>query len=174
MNTNSNEVEALKPCPFCQRAPHTFMGGLWRKQKWVACYGTKKGFKHEVISMPLEQWNTRTPTTTTDGNNCNSEALAGLIADTADEAFILTEDGLAGEPTGLMDDGMCDEHGTFGCKRCIIALSPSPSGDVARLVLAAREVVFGNQPPPPEVMKELDGASEAFASTIPWENENEA
>lgn len=44
--------------------------------------------------------------------------------------------------------------------------------DVIRLVIAAREVAFsgGN---PREAIKELDAASESFASRVPWEDEPE-
>ncbi len=43
--------------------------------------------------------------------------------------------------------------------------------DVKRLVIAAREVAFGDQPPSPEAIKELDSASEAFADRVPWEDQ---
>lgn len=43
--------------------------------------------------------------------------------------------------------------------------------DVVRLVIAAREVAFGNQKP--EAIRELDRASEAFAERVPWDDEPE-
>jgi hypothetical protein len=43
--------------------------------------------------------------------------------------------------------------------------------DVVRLVIAAREVAFG--PNPAAAIDELDQASEAFASRVPWEDEPE-
>ena len=46
------------------------------------------------------------------------------------------------------------------------------ASDVRRLVIAARIVAFENQGP--EALRELDQASEAFASRVPWENEDEA
>jgi len=50
---------------------------------------------------------------------------------------------------------------------------PEPSdalpADVRRLVIAARKVAFEDQGP--EALRELDKASEAFASRVPWENE---
>lgn len=45
--------------------------------------------------------------------------------------------------------------------------------DVRRLVIAAREVAFGDAPPDQNAIKELDAASEAFASRIPWDDEPE-
>ncbi len=41
--------------------------------------------------------------------------------------------------------------------------------DVVRLVIAARNVAF--EDPTPETLRELDQASEAFASRVPWEDE---
>ena len=43
--------------------------------------------------------------------------------------------------------------------------------DVVRLVLAAREAAFGGHIQDEEVRRELDQASEAFASRVPWEDE---
>ncbi len=45
--------------------------------------------------------------------------------------------------------------------------------DVRRLVIAARTVAFAVQHAgvDPEAVKELDAASEAFASRVPWEEE---
>lgn len=52
----------LEPCPFCNKAPSTWEGG-WRfnltRIVWAGCSGTKKN-PHNLISMPIEQWNTRT------------------------------------------------------------------------------------------------------------------
>ncbi|WP_158611687.1 hypothetical protein [Teichococcus wenyumeiae] len=44
--------------------------------------------------------------------------------------------------------------------------------DVRRLVIAARNVAFGD-PTDPEALKELDKASEAFADRLPWQDEPE-
>lgn len=43
-------------------------------------------------------------------------------------------------------------------------------GDVVRLVIAAREIAFGDGISS-EAIKELDAASEAFAERVPWEDE---
>lgn len=54
----------------------------------------------------------------------------------------------------------------------IEALIPKYSGvpsDVGRLVVASRRVAFEDISP--EALRELDQASEAFASRVPWENE---
>lgn len=53
---------------------------------------------------------------------------------------------------------------------------PAPAGDtepadVRRLVIAARDVAFGDQPPSRESIEALDKASEAFASRIGWDDE---
>ena len=37
----------------------------------------------------------------------------------------VTPAGNAGKPLGLCDDGICDDHGVFGCKRCVTALEAS-------------------------------------------------
>lgn len=50
-------------------------------------------------------------------------------------------------------------------------MGPLPP-DVRRLVIAARKVAFEDQPSR-EALKELDGASEAFADRVPWEDEPE-
>lgn len=47
-------------------------------------------------------------------------------------------------------------------------LGASVPADVARLVIAARIVAFEDQSP--SSLKELDQASEAFASRVPWED----
>lgn len=44
--------------------------------------------------------------------------------------------------------------------------------DVRRLVIAARVVAFEDQGE--EALRELDQASEAFASRVPWEDEPDA
>ena len=44
--------------------------------------------------------------------------------------------------------------------------------DVRRLVIAAREVAYEANPSS-EAKRELDQAAEAFASRVPWENEDE-
>jgi ribosomal protein S27AE len=49
---------------------------------------------------------------------------------------------------------------------------PTLPADVARLVIAARHVAFGD-PTDVEALKELETASEAFADRIPWEDEPE-
>lgn len=48
-----------------------------------------------------------------------------------------------------------------------------------RLIVAARHVVFdghfdGCSPAAAELLKELDEAGEAFAATVPWEDEPDA
>lgn len=48
-------------------------------------------------------------------------------------------------------------------------LDPTLADDVVRLIIAARIVAFADQSS--EAIKELDAASEAFASRVPWENE---
>lgn len=61
------------------------------------------------------------------------------------------------------------------------AIEPVPA-DVARLVVAAREVAFSglfevatfNDPIALTAMRDLDQASEAFASRVPWGDEPEA
>jgi hypothetical protein len=45
------------------------------------------------------------------------------------------------------------------------------AGDVVRLVLAARLVVYGGQATNPSAIKELDTACEAFASRVSWDDE---
>lgn len=50
-------------------------------------------------------------------------------------------------------------------------MEPLPP-DVVRLVIAARNVAFEDQPSR-EALKELDEASEAFADRVPWEDEPE-
>lgn len=49
---------------------------------------------------------------------------------------------------------------------------PAIPDDVARLVVAARIVAFEDQSA--DALRELDQASEAFASRVPWEDEPEA
>jgi len=49
---------------------------------------------------------------------------------------------------------------------------PELPADVVRLVIAARNVAFEDQPSR-EALKELDEASEAFADRVPWEDEPE-
>lgn len=57
-----NNPEVLLPCPFCGRAGYRFNGGpVYRREPWVACYGTLAGHEHEYIAMPLAAWNTRAP-----------------------------------------------------------------------------------------------------------------
>lgn len=55
----------------------------------------------------------------------------------------------------------------------ILAMLPGGTGclpdDVVRLVIAARAVAFGDDQA--EVLRELDQASEAFASRVPWDDE---
>lgn len=46
------------------------------------------------------------------------------------------------------------------------------NSNVRRLVIAARNVAFEDQPSR-EALKELDEASEAFAALIPWEDQPE-
>jgi len=45
----------------------------------------------------------------------------------------------AGKPTGLLDDGMCDDHGKFGCPKCIAAFTPPSglAGELAELLAKA-------------------------------------
>jgi hypothetical protein len=50
----------------------------------------------------------------------------------------------------------------------LLVSTPFPA-DIVRLVIAARTVVFGDTGI--EALKELDEASEAFASRVPWEDE---
>lgn len=45
------------------------------------------------------------------------------------------------------------------------------AADVVRLVIAARNVAFGDQPTDAAALKELDTASEAFADRVPWDDE---
>jgi hypothetical protein len=51
----------------------------------------------------------------------------------------------------------------------LLASTPLPA-DIVRLVIAARKVAFGDADP--EDICELDRASEAFASRVPWEDED--
>lgn len=60
--TAETGVEMLA-CPFCGRDAFPFNGGPLGREKWAACYGTKEGARHNYISMPVAEWNTR-PTTT--------------------------------------------------------------------------------------------------------------
>lgn len=56
------------------------------------------------------------------------------------------------------------------------APTPTLPGDVVRLVLAARDVAFGDiriGGRDDKAMQELDRASEAFADRVPWEDEPE-
>lgn len=46
----------------------------------------------------------------------------------------------------------------------------SPSQELRRLIVAARNVAFDAHPSP-EALKELDAASEAFAGLVPWDSE---
>jgi hypothetical protein len=60
-------------------------------------------------------------------------------------------------------------------KACTCGLPGAPKvaplpDDVVRLVVAARNVAFEDHPSR-EALKELDAASEAFASRVPWEDE---
>ena len=80
-----------------------------------------------------------------------------------------------------IDDGELEaaiancNHATSAIDEALITLqqsAPAAAGDVVRLVIAARHVAFEDQGP--EAIKELDKASEAFASVVPWENEDEA
>lgn len=70
------------------------------------------------------------------------------------------------------DDGM-----RAAIRRGLVAMlsaAPTPGAipdDVRRLVIAAREVAFDTSGPTTEALKELDAASEAFASRVPWEND---
>jgi hypothetical protein len=50
-----------------------------------------------------------------------------------------------------------------------IARTTSASPDLARLIIAARNVAFGDQGA--EAIRELDEASEAFADCLPWDDE---
>lgn len=43
--------------------------------------------------------------------------------------------------------------------------------DVVRLVIAARDAAFGDHIQDENVRRELDAASEAFASRVPWDDE---
>lgn len=45
--------------------------------------------------------------------------------------------------------------------------------DVRRLVIAARRMIEADSAEDRELMAELDQAAEAFASRVPWENEDE-
>jgi len=56
-------------------------------------------------------------------------------------------------------------------KAALAAPAPAIPDDVVRLVIAAREVAFDTSGPTDEAIKELDAASEAFASRVPWEND---
>lgn len=73
---------------------------------------------------------------------------------------------------------------TYEPADAIAHAAPAPSdeadlaGDVVRLVIAAREVAFGGMfdsadPDKRAAIRELDQASEAFASRVPWEDEPE-
>lgn len=58
----------------------------------------------------------------------------------------------------------------YHAKHTLRSGQTAPAGDVVRLVVAARRVAFEDQGA--EAIKELDKASEAFASLVPWENDD--
>lgn len=69
------------------------------------------------------------------------------------------------------------DHPGPTCEKCggsantIELWNSRPNPAMNRLVLAARCVAFGDQSA--EAIRELDRASEAFASLVPWEEEPE-
>lgn len=54
--------------------------------------------------------------------------------------------------------------------RVAIKALREPTGDVIRLVIAARNVAYDERPSR-EALKELDQAAEAFADRVPWDGE---
>ena len=78
---------------------------------------------------------------------------------------------------GFDIDGVCIEHGRFCCSICRVApqLKVDLPADVVRLVIAARVIAFNDWDGDSEewvvARKELDDASEAFASRLPWDDE---
>lgn len=51
-------------------------------------------------------------------------------------------------------------------------IADGPPADVQELVLSARSVAFGDGPPDRDQIKRLDAASEAFASRVPWDDDD--
>ncbi|WP_398473606.1 hypothetical protein [Tardiphaga sp.] len=51
-------------------------------------------------------------------------------------------------------------------------MSQSLTPEMVRLIIAARVVAFGSLDS--DAIKELDGASEAFADQVPWDDEPES
>jgi hypothetical protein len=59
----------------------------------------------------------------------------------------------------------------YVCTKIVIGTVAQVPDDTKRLVIAARSVAFGDFPPSRASIKELDRASEAFASRVPWDDE---
>lgn len=122
---NSNAVEALKPCPFCDGELHTEANSAVKGGLVVVHDERPRECPLGGVKVPIDQWNTHASLTTTEDGLAGE--LASLIRKT--DATIGMDD-FDVEYTDLTS--LCYKH-----RHAILAaLSLSPSGDVVEALVA--------------------------------------
>lgn len=169
-------TQALLPCPFCGgnvvTVGHGFATYAHEPDWLVGCDGCGANIFEHTKQAAITAWNTRLahslPSQADEGERFDK--IAAVLNSTAFHVALKDPNGPIGHPAKLI----------------LATLTPPTSGeemrlrealpaDVVRLVVSAREIAFNDWDGDSEewavARKELDDASEAFASRVPWENE---
>lgn len=177
--TNDQTVtQALEPCPLCQSSEVEF-GGYGRGVYCIICKDCCIQTKfYPSRDAAAAAWNTRT-----------AHSGEGRSNGAGEDAFDTTD--IEGRLEGYTPP---ESEQDWDCVRAMqairrlrlrLAALSAPQGevervpaDVVRLVIAAREIAFNDWDGDSEewtvARKELDDASEAFASRVPWDDEPDA
>ena len=161
------DTVTLKPCPFCGGvAKFVDDPGVCDVPFGLVVHHSGDCFFDMSLctdAKQIERWNTRASST---ASSVGADALAHLESEARRFAGFY-------EP----NSDMANTLNILGNKIAILAASTAQvdeterlPADVARLVIAAREVAYTDAPTSDE-KSELDRAVEAFASRVPWEGE---
>lgn len=167
-NTGPEEAETasgeLKPCPFvCDGDDIHLVNNAGHAFVRCACCDSD-GPSGDTAEEAARLWNTRTPHTTSSA----PDERAGLIERLRFQAPDVDLSGLPYAGT-MLEAAAALEASSAVEARLGTELETVPA-DVRRLVMAARAVAF-DEPSRGDALHELDVASEAFASRVPWGDE---